>query len=154
MGYVGIAFEGRWLRVVTLPTGEVLLRADEEAPDAGTVLERVALPHGRVALRTPDGRYLARHAVHGAVSALELVAELNPCAAYEELLLPDGSISLRGCDLRFLGVHSNGTVVANRVTDGSRERFHWLDVPVPPAAVVRLPLQAGPSFGSTRYVGA
>ena len=141
MADVVIAFEGRWVRVVPLPTGEALLRVDARPTLPDAVLERVDLAHGRVALRAADGRYLARHAVHGpGPAALELVPELTPCAAFEELALPDGSVALRGCDLRFLGVHSSGAVVADRVTDGSRERFHWLEVP---ARLVRLPLQAG-----------
>jgi hypothetical protein len=136
VGFVLITMERRFLRALTLPTGETLLRADEAPPGDDAVFERVDLAHGRVALRVADGRYLARHLVHVADgagpdddSALHLVGELTACAAFEELPLSDGFLSLRGCDQRFLGVHTNGAVVADRVADGSWERFRYHEVP-------------------------
>jgi hypothetical protein len=136
VGFVLITLERRFLRAVTLPTGETLVRADEAPPAHDAVFERVDLAHGRVALRVADGRYLARHLTHVADgagpdddAALHLVGELTACAAFEELPLSDGFLSLRGCDQRFLGVHTNGAVVADRVADGSWERFRYLDVP-------------------------
>ena len=139
MGFVSILLDGRCLRAVTLVSGETLLRADEEPPGDDAVLERIDLAHGRVALRVADGRYLARHLTHpddvaggpDAGGALHLVAELTPCAAFEELRSSDGTVSLRGCDLRFLGVHGSGAVVADRVSDGSWERFRYLPVAAP-----------------------
>ena len=148
MGLVMGALERRRRRVVALPTGETLLRADEWVPQApcdGAFFERVDLAHGRVALRATDGRYLARHLVHpvgpsdvGSLhqAALDgpgvtLVDELGLCTAFEELRSPDGHVALRGCDMRFLGVHADGSVVADRVTDGSWERFRYLEVPAP-----------------------
>ena len=143
MGFVSILLEGRCLRVVTPASGETLLRADEGPPDDDAVLERIDLAHGRVALRVADGRYLARHLAHPddvtwapvADGALHLVEELTPCAAFEELPSCDGTVSLRGCDLRFLGVHDSGAVVADRISDGSWERFRYVEVEAPLPAV-------------------
>ncbi len=140
MKYVMITLERRFLRTVALPTGETLLRADEGTPPDGAVFERVDLAHGRVALRVPDGRYLAPHLTHPTTplpdgAGLSLVGELTPCAAFEELQRTDGSVSLRGCDLRFLGVHPGGGVVADSVSDGSWERFRYVEVQVGVPAV-------------------
>ena len=139
MGFVSILLEGRCLRVVTLVTGETLLRADETPPADDAVFERIDLAHGRVALRVADGRYLARHLAHPdevtrapvAHGALHLVEELSPCAAFEELPSSDGTVSLRGCDSRFLGVHDSGAVVGDRISDGSWERFRYVEVAAP-----------------------
>lgn len=151
MGFIVLGLEGRWLHVVMLATGETILRAEEGMPRREAVLERVDLAHGRVALRAADGRYLARHLTHphdGAAligAALHLVEELTACAAFEELQLPDGTVSLRGCDLRFLGVSpSSGAVVADRVADGSWERFRYVEVPATSTAPSPLvPAQGG-----------
>jgi hypothetical protein len=148
--YVVITFEGRCLHIVTRPTGETLLRADECLPSDNAVFERIDLAHGRIALRVADGRYLARHRTHplepthhdaGGRAALHLLDEITPCAAFEERPLPGGAVSLRGCDMRFLGVGNSGAVVADRVADGSWERFRYLEVPAPNTAV---PLQSVP----------
>ena len=146
MRFVSILLEDRCLRAVTLATGETTVRADEGPPGHDAVFERVDLAHGRVALRVADGRYLARHLTHlgddvpVAAGALHLVDELTPCAAFEELTSADGRVSLRGCDLRFLGVHDSGAVVADRVSDGSWERFRYLEAAAP---LPRVPAQAG-----------
>lgn len=156
MGYVAITLEGRALRVTALPSGEALLRAvPAAARDAGEsgapaesadgVFERLDLSHGRIALRVHDGRYLARHQTHPESTEVEdagfhLVGELTQCAAFEEVLLPGGFLSLRGCDMRFLGVHTSGAVVADRMANGTWERFRYRDVPAPTTPV---PLQPG-----------
>ena len=136
MGFVAITLEGRSLRLVPLPDGRIDLRADEGPPGPLSVFERLDVSHGRIALRIADGRYLARHAEHpgdptdeGAV--VTLADELTQCAAFEEVHLPGGCISLRACDLRFLGVHTSGRVVADRVSNGTWERFRYLEVPAP-----------------------
>src|SRR5919112_1259079 len=82
----------------------------------------------------PDGRYLARHVEHAGQptdkgAAVILVDELTQCAAFEELQVPGGFVSLRACDLRFLGVHTSGRVVAGRISNGTWERFRYLEVP-------------------------
>jgi hypothetical protein len=142
--FVVIAFEGRCLHVVTRPTGETLLRVDDCLPSDDAVFERIDLAHGRIALRVADGRYLARHRVHpldqahhgaGGRASLHLLDEITPCAAFEERPLPGGAVSLRGCDMRYLGVRTSGAVVADRVADGSWERFRYLEVPVPDTSV-------------------
>ncbi len=151
MELVAITLEGRSIRLVLLPSGAVELRADEWPPGPDCIFERVDLSHGRIALRVPDGRYLARHVEHlGAPTddgaTVHLVDEVTQCAAFEELRLPHGQVSLRACDLRFLGVHTSGRVVADRVANGSWERFRYLEVP----ALQTVPLQAeskGPGFG-------
>ena len=147
MGFVSILLEDRCLRAVTLTTGETLVRADEGPPGDDAVFERIDLAHGRVALRVADGRYLARHVTHldredvpVTAGALHLVDELTACAAFEELTSSDGTVSLRGCDLRFLGVHDSGAVVADRVSDGSWERFRYVEAAAP---LPRVPSQAG-----------
>lgn len=134
MQYVAITLEGRSLRLVPLPEGAVDLRAEEGPPGPQSVFERVDLSHGRIALRVPDGRYLARHVEHpgqpseeGAV--VHLVDEVSQCAAFEEVPAPGGYVSLRTCDLRFLGVHTSGRVVAGRISNGTWERFRYLEVP-------------------------
>ena len=148
MEFVAITLEGRALRLITTPDGAAELRADEAPPGPESVFERLDLAHGRVAFRTADGRYLARHAEHLAEgahdgAALHVVSELTQCAAFEELGLPGGSVSLRACDLRFLGVHASGRVVADRVANGSWERFEYRDIPVPvpsfPVSSIALP---------------
>ena len=151
MTFCAITLEGRVLRLGVLPAVEALLRADTAAagePPDDAVFERVDLTHGRVALRVRDGRYLARHCEHPAATSaaggdgggLVLVTELSQCAAFEEVQLDDGFVSLRGCDLRFLGVLSSGSVVADRVANGSWERFRYLEVPAPRGSVPAQPV--------------
>jgi hypothetical protein len=147
MELVAITLEDRSLRLVPLPGGGVDLRATEGLPGPDSVFERLDLSHGRIALRVPDGRYLARHVEHLGMptdegATLHLVDELIQCAAFEELPLPGGYLSLRACDLRFLGVHTSGRVVADRVSNGSWERFRYLEIPAP---VIRsVPLRDDP----------
>jgi hypothetical protein len=155
VGFVRITLENRHLRAVTLLSGETHVRADDDGTSDDGVFERVDLAHGRVALRAHDGRFLARHLTHPgmitrgghgsgtATGALHLVDELTPCAAFEELTSADGSVSLRGCDSRFLGVSVDGAVVANRVADGSWERFRYVEVPPPRRAVPPQPEVVG-----------
>ncbi len=151
MVLVAITLEGRHLGVVRTPGGGSGLRAVAGTPGDDAVFERIDLAHGRVALRAPDGSYLARHANHAGQrfdGGPHLSAELTQCAAFEELLLPCGQVSLRGCDLRYLGVHRSGRVVADRVVNGSRERFAYVEVPAPSTTV---PAQSDPSRRPTRY---
>lgn len=154
MSFVRITLEGSHLRAISLLSGETRVRADGHGTSDDGVFERVDLAHGRIALRTHDGRFLARHVAHPEMvtqagpgidhtvlgNALHLVEELTPCAAFEELTAADGTVSLRGCDHRFLGVSPDGSVVAGRVADGSWERFRYVEAPAPQPSV---PLEAG-----------
>lgn len=135
---VAITLEGRHITAVRKPDGLSVLCAETGTPGDDAVFERIELSHGRVALRSSDGSYLALHARHeggDSEGSPHLSSELTQCAAFEEVLLPGGQVSLRGCDLRYLGVHRNGQVIAERVVNGSRERFTYVEVPArPPAA--------------------
>lgn len=153
MGHVAITLEDRTLRLVQLADGGVDLRADEGSPGVQSVFERLDLSHGRIALRVADGRYLARHVEHagkptdrGAV--ITLVDELTQCAAFEEVHLPGGYLSLRACDLRFLGVHTSGRVVAGRVSNGTWERFRYIELPAP-QAIDAIEAEVGPLAAPT-----
>jgi hypothetical protein len=147
--FIAITLERRSLRLVPLWNGGVELRADVWPPGPDCVFERVDLSHGRIALRVSDGRYLARHVEHPGDSidegaTVHLVGEVTQCAAFEELRLPQGYVSLRACDLRFLGVHTSGRVVADRVANGSWERFRYLELPAPVRSVPKQPGLLGP----------
>ena len=161
MGLVAITLEGRSLRLAPLIDGSIDLRAEEGPPGPLSVFERLDVSHGRIALRIPDGRFLARHVEHpgnpidqGAV--VTLADELTQCAAFEEVHLPGGYISLRACDLRFLGVHTSGRVVAGRVSNGTWERFRYLDIPAPLAVATTEPellsVAAPTEYGALRAV--
>ncbi len=151
MTLVTLSLEGRHVGLVMTPEGGTVLCAVDGTTGEGAVFERIDLAHGRVALRAGDGSYLVRHADHSAPTsddAPHLSSELSQCAAFEELLLPCGQVSLRGCDLRYLGVHRSGRVVADRIVNGSRERFTYVDVPTPPPSV---PAQPESSTRETLY---
>ena len=149
MVLVAITPEGRHLGVVRTAEGGSRPAAVAGPPAGSSVFERVDLTHGRVALRTQDGSYLASHASHAGHSsgagpaddsgAAHLSTELTQCAAFEELSLPDGQVSLRGCDRRYLGVRASGRLVTDRVVNGSGERFTYLEVPVALPSVVPQP---------------
>lgn len=147
MELVAITLEGRSLRLVPLPEGGVDLRADKGPSGPGCFFERLDMSHGRIALRVPDGRFLARHVEHAGDptdrgAAVHLTEELTQCAAFEEVHLPHGFVSLRACDLRFLGVHTSGRVVGGRISNGTWERFRYLHVPAP---VEPMPVPADPA---------
>lgn len=155
MEYVALTFDGCYLHLVTGPDGS-RLRADGTELDATSVFERLDLLHGRVALRTNEGRYLTRHRREGDTGAvLRPLDDLSSAAAFEELPAADGSVSLRSCDLLFVGVETGGEVVVDRVSNGSWERFAyvsvdaelasaWSDAPRVPSEA-RVPRQAGPA---------
>ena len=113
--------EGARARVMLTGTG---LRAS-------TVFERIPLPHGRVALRTLDGRYLSCQPDLGANDGLYLADDLGPREAFEEVLWPDGSVSLRSCDLTYVTASDDpdGRVVVNRMSPGDDARFTYREVP-------------------------
>jgi hypothetical protein len=138
---VALTVGGRYLRL-SERDGETRLRADTAAVDAAGAFERLDLGHGRIALRTVDGRHLARRPDPRQNFGLYPQPDLTAEAVFEEVLWPDGQVSLRCADLTFVGVDlgAGHTVTANRVEAGPTERFAF--VPVAPAAV---PAQRAPA---------
>lgn len=152
MRFVALTAAGRYLRVAIADGDDrPRLCASGESVDAGATFERIDLSHGRVALRTLDGRYLTVAPDRGQNFGIYQGDELVPAAAFEEILWPDGRVSLRSCELCYLSVGAGGAppgagagvdpsepgcaVTANRVEAGPAERFCYVDVPlamVPP----------------------
>jgi len=131
---VAIAVDGRYLRLGgPQDGGDRRLRADRVSIEPAAVFERLDLGHGRVALRTLDGRYLAARPDPGLGFGVYPEEELSPAAAFEEVLWPDGRVSLRSCHLTYVGAPDAAPVRVNRVEAGPEERF--VLVPVPVAAV-------------------
>lgn len=133
MTHVALTTGGRYLRV-TIQDGEQRVAGDATTLRYADVYERVELPHGRIALRTRDGRYLARRPDRGQNFGLYPEVELTPSAVFEEILWPTGEISLRSTDLTYVGAPASGSAVTvNRIEAGAGERFRY--VPVGEAAV-------------------
>ena len=128
MNIVGLRFGDRYLRLATDEHGPVLRAGSAELTVDG-VFERVDLGHGRVALVTAEGRYLAARPCGTADAGLRPEDELTACAAFEEVTWPDGSLSFRTCDRTFLGVDGEGLVLSDRISGGSCERFEYVAVP-------------------------
>jgi hypothetical protein len=98
---------------------------------ASTVYERVTLPHGRIALRTVEGRFLSCQPDLGANYGLYTAATLGVREAFEEVLWPDGTVSLRSCDLTYVTAEHgrDRRVVVNRVEPGQESRFTYRHIP-------------------------
>ena len=128
MSFVALTSGDTFLRVVGDGHGPVL-RADAPALDRDGVFERVDLGHGRVALRTPDGRWLASRPHGSADPGVRPEDELTACAAFEELPADDDAVFLRTCDRTYLGVDAHGAVVTDRIAQGWCERFAYAAVP-------------------------
>lgn len=132
MQHVALALDGRYLRLgprdarllPRLCVGPATL-----GPDA--VFERVELGHGRIALRTTDGDYLAVEPDPGLSYAVYAQDELTPEAAFEEILWPNGQVSLRSCHLTYVGADGGGQVSVNRTHAGLLDRFFLVAAPVP-----------------------
>lgn len=129
MVHVALTLDGRYLHMGAGPDRRLGVGTDELEPRG--VFERCDLGHGRIALRTLDGRYLATRPDPGHSYGVYPVDELTPAAAFEEILWPDGRVSLRSCLLTFVGAAPAGPVTVNRVTAGASERFSLVPVPVP-----------------------
>lgn len=125
---VALSFGDCFLLLATDDNGPVL-RADATELTADALFERVDLGHGRVALLTPAGRYLAARPSGTAETGLRPEDELTACAAFEELSWADGSVSFRTCDRTYLGVDGEGLVLGDRISGGSCERFQYVEVP-------------------------
>ena len=132
MGHVVLAIADRYLRLSTAD-GELRVRGDGGSIESVAVFDRVVLAHGRIALRTLDGEYLALRPDRCLNFGLYPEDDLTPRAAFEEILWPDGKVSLRSCELTFVSATPGGasTVVANRMQAGPCERFDVVAVSVP-----------------------
>lgn len=136
MSLVVLARGDRSMHLV--PEGDVL-RARADAPHArATVLDRVTLGHGRIALRAPAG-FLTVRPDPGHSFGLYAVPAFGVAAAFEEVLWPDGSVSLRSHLLTYVSLRP--VVVVNRVVPGPEERLR-----IAPAGTAAVPRQrAAPS---------
>lgn len=133
---VAIAVDGRYFRLGgPQDGGDRRLRADRDAIEPAAVFERLDLGHGRVALRTLDGRYLAARPDPGLGFGVYPEEELTPAAAFEEVLWPDGRVSLKSCHLTYVGAPADAPVTVNRVDAGAEQRLRL--VPVPMSTVPR-----------------
>jgi hypothetical protein len=130
--HVALTVRGRYLRVAE-EDGRVVVCADSPTIEPGSLFTRVRLGHDRIALRSPDGRFLAVRPEGRLSFALTLVPELTPDAAFEEILWPNGQVSLRSSQLTYVTGHLDGSVAVNRTRTGVGERLAF--VPVPAAMV-------------------
>jgi hypothetical protein len=137
MSHVALTLDGLHLQLD--PGADGRLRLGGTVPDGAAFFERLDLGHGRIALRTLDGRYLATRPDDGQNYGVYPDEELSPAAAFEEILWPDGRISLRSCLLTYVGAGATGDVTVNRITPGVYERFSV--VPVHPATPPSMPAQ-------------
>jgi hypothetical protein len=144
MSHVALTLDGLHLHLDPGPAGR--LRLGGPVADGAAVFERLELGHGRIALRTLDGRYLATRPDDGQNYGIYPDEELSPEAAFEEIRWPDGRISLRSCLLTYVGAGATGDVTVNRITPGVYERFSLVFVapPTPPS----MPAQRRPSPAS------
>ena len=129
MQLVSLTLDGRHLQPGG--AGDRRLRASTGSLGPGAVFERLDLGHGRVALRTLDGRFLATRPDPGLGFGIHPEDDLTPAAAFEEILWPDGSISLRSCHLTFVSAAGNGPVTVNRVDPDAGGRFRLVGVAAP-----------------------
>lgn len=138
MQLVTLALGGRHLQ----PGGakDRRLRAAVGGIGPGAVFERLELGHGRIALRTLDGRFLTTRPDPGLGFGIYPEDDLTPAAAFEEILWPDGSISLRSCHLTYVSAAGDEPVTVNRVEAGLGERFRLAAIPIP-----GVPGQRGPA---------
>lgn len=128
MTLVVLAFAGSYLHLSTDEHGPVL-RADGATLDVAAVFERVDLCHGRIALRTLEGRYLASCPAGTVDPGIRPEDEMTACSAFEEITWSDGQVSFITCDRTFLGVDADGGIVGDRIASGSCERFEYVTVP-------------------------
>lgn len=128
--YVVLAHQGRLLELATRDHDTRLWATGAEAGPS-SILVRVDLDHGRVALRTLDGRYLSCRPDPGHNYGLYPVDELGPREVFEEVLWPDDRISLRSCELTYVSAEEapRRRVVVNRTEAGEAERLTYLPAP-------------------------
>ncbi len=128
MAHVALTIRGRYLRVLE-EDGHTVVRVDSPTIEPGGLLTRVRLGHGRIALRTVDGHFLAVRPEGRMSFALTVVPELTADAAFEEVLWPSGQVSLRSSQLTYVTGHLDGSTAANRTLTGAGERFAFVAVP-------------------------
>lgn len=138
MARVLVVHDGRRLRLGVGPDRRVWCAS--AAADCDAVFDRAELGHGRVALRTNDGRYLAVRPDSGLNYGLYPAAGLSACAAFEEIRWPDGAVSLRSCHLAYVSADPAGLVTVNRAEAGPWECFT-----IAPATALALPGQRSPT---------
>ena len=126
MAHVALTTNGRHLHLGIIDGRR--LRTGTAAVDPSAIFERVELGHGRIALRTLDGRYLAARPDDGLNYGIYPEDELSPAAAFEEILWPDGQVSLRSCHLTYVAAAAAGPVTVNRVEPGPEARFRLVAV--------------------------
>ena len=126
MAHVALKAHSRYLHLGLIDGRR--LRTGTATVDPSGVFERLDLGHGRIALRTLDGRFLSTRPDAGQNFGVFPENELTPASAFEEILWPDGRVSLRSCHLTYVGADPSGTVTVNRTDPGPGERF--LLVPV------------------------
>lgn len=128
MGQVTVRLAGRRLGLGDEDSARLGPEGTAGGPEP--VFERLELGHGRIALRTLDGRFLAVRADPGLSYGLYPEDELTPAAAFEEILWPTGEVSFRSCHLTYVGADAAGRIIVNRTEAGRFERFHLVAVPV------------------------
>ena len=135
--HVALTLAGRYLQL-GIGGDRRLESASAELEPRGVFL-RDELGHGRIALRTLDGRFLATRPDSHLGYAVYAEEELTPAAAFEEILWPDGRISLRSCHLTYVSARPGGRVSVNRADAGQQERFELRPVAVPAVPAQRRP---------------
>ena len=142
MAHVAVTLDGHHLRLGDARSDRLRIGGATLEPDA--VFERLELGHGRIALRSSDGRFLAVRPDAGLSYAVYPEDELTPAAAFEEILWPTGQVSLRSCHLTYVGADRDGRVTAGRTQPGLLDRFHVAPVPVASVPVPVVPAQRQP----------
>jgi hypothetical protein len=149
MRFVAVGQERHVLCAPRPATVESSVALAAGARDVTAMWERIELPYGRIALRTPYGRFLSCEP--GVVSPrLTLAADLGPREAFEEVLWPDGSVSFRTCELTYVAVDTDSPqahgraarVVCDSNDTGPATRFTYLD-PSPALAEAAADIVAG-----------
>lgn len=124
---------GQGLHYLTAPrpaTVEASVALSPDVEDTNTVWERIELPYGRIALRTPYGRFLSCQ-LRSEQPRLTLSDDLGPREAFEEILWPNGEVSFRTCELTYLSVDPEpaASLVCDGKDTGAAEKFRYSEPP-------------------------
>jgi hypothetical protein len=126
------------------PADDRRLRGAPGPGHPAAVFERLELGHGRIALRTLDGRFLATRPDTDLGFGVYPQDDLTPDAAFEEVLWPDGRVSLRSSLLTYVSAPVERPVTANAVEPGDDARFRLVAV-----AATAVPAQRSGAQSST-----